>query len=39
MLQITVCKRHDLKCAGMKRAVEFLEQNGPGAVELYFALP
>jgi hypothetical protein len=39
LFQITVSKRHDLKCVGMKRAVEFLEQNGPGTVELYFALP
>jgi len=23
----------------MKKAIEFLQQNGPGAVELYFALP
>jgi hypothetical protein len=37
--QITVSKRHDLKCSGMKRAVDSLEQKGPGAVELYFALP
>eukprot|EP00243_Klebsormidium_subtile_P007518 TRINITY_DN334_c0_g2_i7.p1 TRINITY_DN334_c0_g2~~TRINITY_DN334_c0_g2_i7.p1 ORF type:complete len:819 (-),score=169.67 TRINITY_DN334_c0_g2_i7:435-2891(-) len=39
LFQITVSKRHDLKPGGMKRALEFLEQNGPGAVELYFALP
>ncbi|GAQ93517.1 hypothetical protein KFL_016040010 [Klebsormidium nitens] len=39
LFQITVSKRHDLKGAGMKKAIEFLRQNGPGAVELYFALP
>ncbi|GAQ93579.1 hypothetical protein KFL_016740010, partial [Klebsormidium nitens] len=39
LIQITVSKRHDLKPGGMKRALEFLEKNGPGAVELYFALP
>jgi hypothetical protein len=39
LFQITVSKRHDLKGAGVKKAIEFLQQNGPGAVELYFTLP
>lgn len=37
--QITVSRRHDLKPGGMKKALEFLEQKGPGKVDLYFALP
>jgi hypothetical protein len=37
LFQITVSKRHVLKCAGLKKAVESMKQKGP--VKVFFTVP